>query len=100
LLLTALPRKAFCPIKHLIVDDPDDIPVDAYVLLNADLLSSHVLSDYPRMEQNQRWNPLAELLMAMLELCAKRGEESSFFFFFLVEIWSKFMSCWQTRTLH
>jgi hypothetical protein len=84
LLLTALPRDAFRVVAHLVVDDP---PADAYVQLKAVLIASHVLSNYQQVKMLAKMEPLggrrpSEMLTAMLELCP-RGEEGSTFFFFL-----------------
>jgi hypothetical protein len=84
LLLTALPRDAFRVVAHLVVDDP---PADTYVQLKAALIASHVLSNYQWVEALAKMEPLggrrpSEMLTAMLELCP-RGEEGSTFFFFL-----------------
>jgi hypothetical protein len=50
LLLTALPRAAFRKIEHLIGDDDDKPAADAYRQLKAALVSSHVLSNYQKVE--------------------------------------------------
>jgi hypothetical protein len=55
LLLTALPRDAFCVVAHLVVDDP---PADAYVQLKAALIASHVLSNYQWVEMLAKMEPL------------------------------------------
>jgi hypothetical protein len=51
LLLTALPRDAFWAISHLIGDEVED---NAYATLKAALISSHVLSNYQRVEMLSR----------------------------------------------
>jgi hypothetical protein len=50
LLLTPLPRAAFRKIEHLIGDDEDEPAADAYRQLKAALVSSHVLSNYQKVE--------------------------------------------------
>jgi hypothetical protein len=87
LLLTALPRAAFRKIEHLIGNDDDEPAADAYRQLKAALISSHVLSNYQKVEMLAKVEPLggrrpSDLLNDMLELCPK-GEESTSFFCYL-----------------
>jgi hypothetical protein len=87
LLLTALPRDAFRVMAHLVEDDP---PADAYVQLKAAFIASHVLSNYQRVEMLAKMEPLggrrpSEMLTAMLELCSRGEEGSTFFFFFFLQ---------------
>jgi hypothetical protein len=87
LLLTALPWDAFRVVAHLVVDDP---PADAYVQLKSALIASHVLSNYQRVEMLAKMEPLggrrpSEMLTAMLELCPRGKESSTFFFFFFLQ---------------
>jgi hypothetical protein len=89
LLLTALPRDAFWAVSHLI-GDGDEVEDNAYATLNAALISSHVLSNYQRVEMLSRVEPLggrrpSELLTTMLELCPKGEETSSFFCYFFLQ---------------
>jgi hypothetical protein len=78
---------AFCKIKHLIGDNDDEPAADAYRQLKAALVSSHMLSNYQKVEMLAKVEPLggrrpSDLLNDMLELCPK-GEESTFFFCYL-----------------
>jgi hypothetical protein len=89
LLLTALPRDAFRAISHLI-GDGDEVEDNAYATLKAALISSHVLSNYQRVEMLSKVEPLggrrpSELLTTMLELCPKGEETSSFFCYFFLQ---------------
>jgi hypothetical protein len=53
LLLTALSQDAFRAMSHLI-SDGDEIEDNAYATLKAALISSHVLSNYQRVEMLSR----------------------------------------------
>jgi hypothetical protein len=60
------------------------------VQLKAALIASHVLSNYQRVEMLAKIEPLggrhpSEMLTAMLELCPRGEEGSTFFFFFFLQ---------------
>ena len=87
-LLAALPREAFRMVAHLVEQEQEaaDADENLYAQLKAALVSSHVMSNYRRIELLTTVEPLggrrpSELLASMLELCP-RGEEASPFFFY------------------
>jgi hypothetical protein len=73
LLLASLPKESFRTISHLMELDRDNMLADAYTQLKRALVSSHVLSDYKKVELLSKVEPLgcrqpSEFLAAMLEL--------------------------------
>jgi hypothetical protein len=87
LLLASLPKESFRMVSHLVELDGDRVADDAYTQLKRALVSSHIMSDYKKVELLSRVEPLggwrpSELLATMLELCP-RGHEASPFFAYL-----------------
>jgi hypothetical protein len=80
LLLAALPREALQMVAHLVEREDEDEEEDRYAQLKEALISSHVMSDYSRVELLSGVEPLggrrpSELLATMLEICP-RGQEA------------------------
>jgi hypothetical protein len=90
LLVASLNREAFKMVGHLLPRDDRQVPEDAYVQLKHALVSSHILSDFKKVELLSRVEPLggrrlAELLAAMLELCPHGHETSPFFAYLFLQ---------------
>jgi hypothetical protein len=82
--VAALPREAFRMVAHIV--EREEQPEDAFQQLKAALVASHVLSDYQRVEQLSKVEPLggrrpSELLATMLEICPREHENCPFFRF-------------------
>jgi hypothetical protein len=82
--VTALPREAFHMVAHIV--EREEQQDDAFQQLKAALVTSHVLSDYQRVEQLSKVEPLggrrpSELLATMLEICPREHENCPFFCF-------------------
>jgi len=81
LVTQALHKETVRQVMHLVAD-PD--PVQPYTLLKQALLSSHVLTDFQRVEQLLAMEPLgsrkpSQLLAAMLEVCPRDEHGSKLF---------------------
>jgi hypothetical protein len=86
LLVAALTRDAFRMVGHLIGQDQQQRPADAYTQLKRALVSCHVLSDFKKVELLSRVEPLggrrpSELLTAMPE----RTQSSPFFAYLFMQ---------------
>jgi hypothetical protein len=80
----ALPHEAFRMVAHIV--EQEEQPEDAFQQLKAALVASHVLSDFQRVEQLSKVEPLggrrpSELLATRLEICPREHENCSFFRF-------------------
>jgi hypothetical protein len=91
-LLAALPREAFRMVAHIVERDQEAEAAeeDLYAQLKAALVSSHVQSNYRRIELLSTVEPLggrrlSELLASMLELCPSREEASPFFCYLFLQ---------------
>jgi hypothetical protein len=82
--VAALPCEAFHMVAHIV--EREEQPEDSFQQLKAALVGSHMLSDYQRVEQLSKVEPLSgrrpfKLLATMLEICPREHENCPFFRF-------------------
>jgi len=87
LVVSALPDESVKLVSFLLEQPPTILP---YTTLKQQLLATHQLTPYQQMEQLFNVEPLggrkpSELLAAMLALCPKGEEQSSFFSFLFLQ---------------